>query len=146
MQLPFRARVLVLFVTVILAFVLGAAAGYYAKTPLPNVLPDATPLAVTALIVFAFGFLFFGYTSPIITFFIGITAGNAFKISQALTTQLVLLFTVSILAAFASIRLGEALLQDLSEQGNFREALKISLAILVAALIAAGGADLRVIA
>jgi hypothetical protein len=49
---------------------------------------------------------------------------------------------VCILAAYASIRLGDALLDDMVGKGNFKRALKISLIMIALFLLISIGVDL----
>lgn len=136
-----RSRLTILIVASAAAWIFGAAASYYSAAPLPLFFPTDMQATFIAVIVFAFSFLFFGYPAPLIMFLGGMTAGEHARLA-GIDTYASVLSIVCLLAAYASIRLGDALLNDMTGKGNFKQAIKISLIIVIVFLAIAAGIDL----
>jgi hypothetical protein len=126
-----KGRIVVLFIAVVVAWLFGIFEGYYTTEAL-SVFPADVPLTLLALSTFAFGFLFFGYPSPFIMFFIGVHTGDLF--TGVITTKLIVISVAAFCASYAAIRLGDALLDDMLGTGNFNRAAKISMLCILAAL------------
>lgn len=143
-MMPLKRRVVAMLIISIVAIGLGMAISYFSK---PGMLADVFPLGLQLSFivagVFSFGFLFFGYLTPLIMFFSGYHFGFVSKFGgDAVSAFLVTGVLASILAAFASIRLGDALLDDMVGKGNFKDALLISMIVLLAAVMIAIVVDL----
>lgn len=128
-------KTIILTTFTILFVVIGAIApGIIA---LPNYLyifpENVSPVAVI-ITIFAFGFMFFGYSSPLIAFFAGVHFEQMYPIETAII-PLIISIIVTSMALFASINLGTTLLQDMVEKGNFRKSLGISLIVLAIIVI-----------
>ena len=134
-------RLTVLIIASIAAWMLGAASSMLADSPLPTVFPDGSYVTLVVISVFSFSFLFFGYPAPLVLFLGGIFAGNHLKLAGG-DVYTVLLSVVCIMAAYSSIRLGDALLDDMVGKGNFKRAAKISLILIAVALAVSLALDL----
>ena len=109
------------------------------------VFPDGTGLIALTLIVFGFGFMFFGYTSPLITFLAGVFIGGSY-VNGTINNITVIVSSISVLmSAFSSIYMGTSLLEDMAEKGNFKETVKITMITLFIAVILAAVHDLHFI-
>jgi hypothetical protein len=138
MKLPIKKRVLVMLIISIVAIILGLTMSYYSK---PQAMESVFPMGIGLIFivagVFSFGFLFFGYLTPVMMFLSGIHFGFLFKFAGELTGFVIAWIIASMLAAYSSIRLGDALLDDLIGKGNFRGALKTSIMVLMSAIVIA---------
>ena len=137
----FGGRLTILIVASMAAWILGITSSMLAEGPLPTVFPEGSYVTLIVLSVFSFSFLFFGYPAPLVLFLGGIFAGNHLKLAGG-DAYLVLLSVVCIMAAYSSIRLGDALLDDMIGKGNFKRAAKISLILIMVALAVSLALDL----
>jgi hypothetical protein len=136
-----KSRIFVLMVASIIAWIFGILASLASSSPLPSLFPDNSYATLVSVSVFAFSFLFFGYPSPLIMFIGGIFVGARLKV-VGLDAYSAALSIACIIAAYASIRLGDALLDDMVGKGNFGRALKVSIIMAVLFLIISIGIDL----
>ena len=134
-------RLTVLIIASIAAWILGVASSMLADSPLPTVFPENSYVTLLVLSVFSFSFLFFGYPAPLVLFLGGIFAGNHLKLAGG-DAYIVMLSVVCIMAAYSSIRLGDALLDDMIGKGNFKRAAKISLILIAVSLAVSLALDL----
>ncbi len=134
-------RLTILIIASVAAWILGATSSMLADSPLPTVFPDGSYATLIVLSVFSFSFLFFGYPAPLVLFLGGIFAGNHLKLA-GWDAYTVILSVVCIMAAYSSIRLGDALLDDMIGKGNFKRAAKISLILIMVALAVSLALDL----
>ncbi|MEM0372649.1 MAG: hypothetical protein QXO69_02295 [archaeon] len=104
---------------------------------------NTTPLMMT-LIVFTFGFLLFGYPSPVITLLSGLHSGWLYSSGINVIT-VAAMSACTLMAAFSSAYMGTSLLEDLSERGNFKQSIKMSISVLAAAFIIALISDFIVV-
>lgn len=121
---------------------LGAVFAYYG-IPMPALLPENPFLQVSS--VFAFGLLFFGFAAPFAMLAAGGQQGALIKAAigaSYVDAGLILSIAATFLAAYAAIKLGDALLDDITGKGNFRDALYGGLIFLGIALAIALGASL----
>jgi len=137
-----KSRLFVLLIASIVAFAFGVTATVMSQTSLPAFFPAGTPITVLSLVVFAFSFLFFGYPSPFIMFIAGMFTGNHVK-AFGVDATAGILSLVCIMAAYSSIRLGDALLDDMIGKGNFKQAVRISVIMIAIFLAISLGLDLR---
>ncbi len=115
----------------------------YFGVPIPAILPDNNFLQAAS--VFTFSFLFFGFAAPFVMLAAGWQQGALMKAAidaQSVDPRLLLVMTSTFIAAYAAIRLGDALLDDLIGKGNFKDALANGLMLLGVALAIALGASL----
>ncbi len=123
-------RTLALFALTVISFIAGAFAMVYYQSPQLLVYPTGMLDVLMVLMVFAAGFLFFGYLTPLPMLFTGAYAGR-YIVNRSFTTLQA--FTLSVSAffvAYASILLGDALLKDMVGKGNFLKILTASLILL----------------
>lgn len=121
---------------------LGAAFVFFG-VQIPAVLPENAFLQAAS--VFTFGFLFFGFTAPFVMLAAGGQQGALMKAAvdaQSVDPKLMLAMVSTFIAAYAAIRLGDSLLDDLTGKGNFKDALQNGLILLGVALAIALGASL----
>jgi len=137
----FRSRTIFLMIISIAVFVFGMGLMYSAGMPELMIFSPDTGLLMLTVAVFSFGFLFFGYLTPIIMFFIGAHVGLVLKLEVMPSGFVIGAVACSILASYVSIRLGEALLADLRGKGNFRAAWQVSSIVLLVALVLAFSLD-----
>jgi hypothetical protein len=136
-----KSRLMVVAVAAIVAWFFGMYVTTLSESALPTVFAEGSSITLIAVSVFAFSLLFFGYPSPFIMFLGGIFAGNRLGAAE-LDAFTVALSLACILASYSSVRLGDALLDDLIGKGNFKSALKISLILAGVFLAIAIGFDL----
>ncbi|MEM3411677.1 MAG: hypothetical protein QW735_01835 [archaeon] len=130
-----KANEILLLVAVIFALVSGCVLGFLFELQDFLAFPlDVWPVLIS-LACFAFGFTFFGYGATIASIFIGIQLGTMFKISTFSSTFLLSLSCFLML--YASIRLGQALYDDLEERGNFKVAFSGFKILFILALLLA---------
>lgn len=132
-----KGKIVLILALSLIAWLLGLFEGYYNAGVDLLIFPPTLPLSIIAVSTFTFSFLFFGFLSPIIMFFVGVHAGRMFSEVQAISPKLVLLTFVSFAAVYSSLRLGNALLEDMTGTGNFNSAARASLATILAAVIVA---------
>lgn len=138
-------RVLWLFVLSLIMLTIGLGGGYMIENASDLIIfPLGASVFLIVLAVFSFSFLFFGFPSPLIMLFLGIYTGWVFKSIPGSGLMAGVLLVSSVLSSYSSISLGNAILDDMRGIGNFKKALKISLIILLVALVLAGGYDLAV--
>lgn len=135
-----KSRLSILMLASVVAWIFGILAAATASY-IPSLFPVGSYVTLVSLSVFAFSFLFFGYPAPLIMFFAGIFAGIHVKIA-GIDIYTIILSIVCILSAYSSIRLGDALLDDMVGKGNFKRALKISLIMIALFLIISIAVDL----
>jgi hypothetical protein len=137
-----RLRLVLLLVASVVAWLFGAAASATA-TPgtIPMFFPAGTSLLLVVVSVFAFSFLLFGYLAPLAMFFAGMHTGLLAKAAVGFSSYVAVAVVCAFLAAYAAIRLGQALLEDITNRGSFKGALKVSLLLLVVAFAAPAVAD-----
>jgi hypothetical protein len=135
-------KAVILAVTAIITYSLALAGSAIVGLPADLlVFSSGTGLIALTLIVFGFSFMFFGYTSPLITFLAGACIGGKY-VAGTIDNATVAISSVSILAsAFASIYIGTSLLADMAEKGNFTETVKITLIALAVAIVLAVVSD-----
>lgn len=126
-----------LSITVVSLIIGGALMIIYQDSSL-MVFPESIPLFIIVSTVFTFGFLFFGYLTPLPMFFVGahlgkllMKDGNMISNFGAIPVEAFLLPFSSMLVAYSSIILGDALLKDMAGTGNFLKVLEISISLLV---------------
>lgn len=135
-------RMILVFLLSAITWFLGIVFVYYG-VPIPALLPENVFLQVAS--VFAFSMLFFGLTAPFVMLAAGGQQGALIKAaieSQAVDPRLMLAITATFVAAYAATKLGDALLEDLTGKGNFKDALSNGLLLLGIALAIALGASL----
>ncbi len=135
-----------IFIVAFVAFVVGMGGvinGMFPESIL--IFPLGTGKLILTVIVFAFGFMFFGYPSPLIMFFAGAHLGWLSKLAGKFESSILVVTLCCLLASYASIKLGNSLLEDLAEKGNFKRALWISALFLVIALVLAMVIDFGVV-
>jgi len=97
------------------------------------------PVSISSLllsaIVFSLSFLFFGFTTPLILFLTGVFLGWLLKMTGVLSAFIIFSSLSVLFMGFASVKMGLALLSDLTEKGNFRESLKISSILILPAIL-----------
>jgi len=135
-----KSRLSILMIASVVAWIFGILAATVANY-IPSLFPSDSYVTIISTSVFAFSFLFFGYPAPLIMFLAGIFAGIKVK-AAGVDAYTIILSMVCILAAYASIRLGDALLDDMVGKGNFKRALKISLIMIALFLLISIGVDL----
>ncbi|GEM_PF-6489281 len=120
----------------LVAFTAGLGAGYLMDDPSAIVVfpLDSSVFAVTVA-AFSFSLLFFGFSSPIVMFFVGSFVSVLFKHAAAPSLSIAVLAIASVLASMAAIRLGDALLEDMRGTGNFRDSMKITLILMAVSLV-----------
>lgn len=131
-------RTLGLLSITVISLIVGGALMITYKDPSLLVFPEYVPLTLIVSTVFTFGFLFFGYLTPLPMFFVGAHLGNLLMKEGrivtdlgAIPTEAFILLCSSIMVAYSSIILGDSLLKDMAGRGNFLEVLEISIALLV---------------
>lgn len=131
----------------LVAFTVGLGAGYLMDDASSIVVfpIDSTVFSI-AVASFAFSLLFFGFSSPIVMFFIGAFVSSAFKMQSLPMLDIGLLTLASVFAAMAAIRLGDSLLEDMRGTGNFKDSMKITLILMALSLILSVGAEFVVTA
>jgi len=139
-----KSRLTVLFIASIAAWIFGALVATLSESPLPTIFADGSPLTLVSLVMFTFSFFFFGYPSPFIMFLGGIFLGNRIRV-MGIDAFSVVVSVVCIMAAYASIRLGDALLDDMIGKGNFKRAMKVSLVLTVLFLAISIALDLKAV-
>lgn len=123
--------------------VIGVIVGYVGENMLDFLLfPTGASLFLITLAVFSFSFLFFGFPSPIIMLFVGIHMGWILKNIPGEEAKIVVLGVCSLLASLSSVMLGISLLEDMRGKGNFKKVLKISLVLILIAVVISAGFDL----
>ncbi len=143
LNLTFKGRVLAIYLSSFVLFLIGALVKSYTGPEGFLAFPAGTPLIIIILVLFTAGFLFFGYLTPLIMFLIGhYTHYLIIETGSFLSPAPILLIISSFIVSYAGIMLGDTLLRDISGRGNFLEALKISLIILVIGIAIAGIGDL----
>ena len=135
-----KSRLSILMIASVVAWIFGILASA-ASSNIPSLFPSDSYVTLVSISVFAFSFLFFGYPAPLIMFLAGIFAGLGVK-TAGVGIYTIILSIICILAAYASIRLGDALLDDMVSKGNFKRALKISLIMTALFLMISIGVDL----
>ncbi len=95
---------------------------------------NSTTLLIT-IIMFSFGLLFFGYGSPIVSFFAGIFYGWIYKVTGIPSSFVIFGMLSAVIILIATVKMGLSLFEDLTEKGNFRESLKVSFISIASALI-----------
>jgi uncharacterized membrane protein len=135
-----KSRLSILMIASVVAWMFGILASAVSSN-IPSLFPSDSYVTLVSISVFAFSFLFFGYPAPLIMFLAGIFAGLRVK-TAGVDIYTIILSMICILAAYASIRLGGALLDDMVSKGNFKRALKISLIMTALFLIISIGVDL----
>jgi hypothetical protein len=141
MEFGFNARLIILIIASVAALALGAMASVLSATALPMFFPADSYITVISVIIFTFGFLFFGYPAPFILFLAGLFIGNYAKTAGA--DMFAIMSSIAfIMASYSSIRLGDALLDDMIGKGNFKQALKISIIMIILSLVISAGVDL----
>lgn len=108
------------------------------------VFPLSTTTLMMTAVVFAFGFLLFGYPAPIITLLSGLHVGWLYTSNSPVIT-VAAMSVCTLLATFSSTYMGTSLLEDLVERGNFKQSLKMSLIVLAVSLIIALFSDFAVV-
>ena len=134
-----KSRLSILMLASVVAWIFGILAAAMASY-IPSLFPAGSYVTLVSMSVFAFSFLFFGYPAPLIMFLAGIFTGTHVK-AAGIDTYAIILSMVCVLAAYSSIRLGDALLDDMVGKGNFKRALKISVIMIVLFLIISVGID-----
>lgn len=142
----FRGKMVLLLVFSVVAWLFGLFEGYYGTGANLLIFPSTLPISMIAISVFAFSFLFFGFLSPIMMFFVGVHTSTAYSGVQAISPKLILLTFVSFAAVYASLRLGNALLDDMTGTGNFNSAARASMVTVLTAVIVAAIWDIGFIA
>lgn len=142
-------RTIGLLIVTIISFILGGALMIKYQYQSLLVFPNALPLVIITSTVFGFGFLFFGYLTPLPMFFVGSYISNLLMENgvlitdlNAIPTQAFVLFLSSLMVAYSSIVLGDSLLKDMAGRGNFLKVLEISISLLVVGIAIAVSGDL----
>lgn len=128
-------KVIYLLIASAATWFLGVAAAFFYPDSFPSVFSIGTGLTLVTLSVFSFSFMFFGYLAPLMMFFAGGHAGIVSRSLPEFNPAVAALIVANFLAAYAAVRLGDALLEDLRGKGNVRNALAISLIIVAIAAV-----------
>ena len=136
-----KGRLPVLLLASIVAWIFGITAILMASSELPAFFAQNTPLSLLVITIFSFSFLFFGYPAPFIMFLGGMFAGVHIK-TAGIDSFSAIVTIVSLMAAYSSVRLGDALLDDMIGKGNFKQAVKISIILIIVALVISAAIDL----
>ncbi|MFH0986574.1 MAG: hypothetical protein V1911_00830 [Candidatus Micrarchaeota archaeon] len=141
----------VVFLISIVSWFVGAILAYNAVTvqqALPAelfILSGVTSAILMSAIVFGFGFMFFGLSSPLIMFFLGIEQGNN-GLLTSFTAGMGLTAASAFLMSFASVYLGMALFDDLTnKESQFKPAMKFSAVLIAIAVAIAVAVDLKLV-
>lgn len=127
-----RGRTLGLFVFSFLAFLIGIFVRFYTEPTSMFIFPAGTSIIIVTASVFAAGFLFFGYLTPLLMFVSGHYTQELFMEAGTLTAPTpIALIISSFVVSYAGIMLGDALLRDMSGKGNFLGVLKASIILLI---------------
>lgn len=137
-------RMLWLLALTIVAFVLSGIASFYLDLSQFVVFAPTTALIFISLTVFTISFLFFGFPAPFMMLLTGIYIGWLIKVPN-MEARVGGLIVSSLMACFASIKLGDALLDDITGKGNFRDSLKVTTVAIAVAVIVALSIDLLVV-
>lgn len=136
---------LIMLGATILTFLIGFIAINSVELPeFLLIFPFDTSVLMMTLIVFGFGFLFFGYTAPVVSFFAGVHLGWMYGLA-GLSIQITASIISILLVSVSSIYMGTALLKDLIGKGNFKQSIKLSVITLVIALVISLIADFLVV-
>lgn len=137
----FKLRTIYLLIASCALLGLGIFLTYASTIVTLSPLPLDTGLLLLTVITFSFGFLFFGYIAPVILFFVGMHIGCLLRFSLESTPFIIGAIACSLLACYAAVRLGDALLDDMRGKGNFKAAWQITLIVLGIALVIAFSLD-----
>jgi len=131
-----KKAILIIFAITAISWLFGFLINISGKEIIHGQVP--TNPIVSSLAVFTISLFLFGYGAPLVMFVIGVINGISFRVNS-----LFALFSASaaFLAAYASIRLGTAMLSDIKGEGNLRNAVKISLTVLFVSLIISSAVD-----
>jgi hypothetical protein len=143
MQLPeIKLRIFYLLIITLVAWLGGLAFTYFGGAQLGSIFPEGTGAFFVSLCVFSFGFLFFGFPTPVIMFFVGLHTGILAQATKGFSASIAVMAFSSFLSAYVAIRMGDALLDDMTGRGNFKSALFISMMLIFIALAISGIVDL----
>ncbi|MFW5902597.1 MAG: hypothetical protein ACOCTT_01780 [archaeon] len=138
-----RGRTLGLFLLSFLAFLIGIFVRFYTEPTGLFIFPSGTSILIVTVSIFAAGFLFFGYLTPLLMFVSGHYTQELFMEAGTLTAlSPIALIISSFTVAYAGIMLGDALLRDMSGKGNFLGVLKASIILLIIGIGIAGAGHL----
>ena len=110
----------------------------YTSAAVPTEGITSNPLIMT-LGVFTLSMFVFGYGAPIAMFLVGLSNGITLKVNWQATLISVIAAWMS---AYASIRLGSSVLEDIRGRSSLADSAKISSVIIIVALLIAAGVDI----
>lgn len=137
-------RTLALLGATIVSFALGALSMVYFNDPSLLVFPKGTLGILIALVVFAVGFMFFGYLTPLPMFFVGTQTGELIINSSSIPLEALTLSLSALIVSYSGITLGNSLLKDMAGKGNFLKVVEASLILLIVGVAVAAVGDFLV--